>query len=424
MKLLPIIFLAIFCFYFFLFRNRVWFHHDDFDFLVGSANFNFSYLVAPHNEHFLPIFRILYYSEYSLFGLNFTPFFIISILLHLFILFVLYKITNILTTKKFYAYLAVFLFTINSTFFEVILWSTSQQLLLSSLFIGISFLAWLKYRQKKTNNWLITSSISSILAAFSSGFGVLYPLFISIVSIFDKKINKLGKLFFILSALLTLVIFWYFAGKSLTVVTKQSLSLNDFPHVIYFILIGLIEGMLSRFFWAPFTPSRIAKTDLILMPVLNISILIFLIYLLSKTGFKKGKNLFMKVVLASLSLFPYLAISLGRYPYGAKAAMSERYVYLPLFFFILFLIYQLSLLKQTTFLKKIIMLFTFWIILSHGVFFYLSGLRWTKQPLQSKKYMLSLGRQMKLGPVKADCKIPFYIKAKIEPCSKFLPILK
>lgn len=415
---------AIFSFYFFPFQDKVWFYHDDFDILLGSINFSLKNFMTPHTEHFAPFSRLLLFWEFQLFSLNFKPYFMVSLILHSIVLYCLWLIVREITRKVFFAYLAVVLFSINSTFFEVLLYSTEQSLILTTILIALSFLFWLKNRQQKKIIYIILAGINSLLAAFCFTIALPYPFIMFFISFFDKKSDKRIKIMFLVVCLLILPIFIIFAGKSLASVIQEPLSLQYLSKICLFAFTGLMEGLLSRFFYAPFTPSRSANTDLTLLPILNSLIFLVLFYLIKKTFKKNREALFIKLSLIINIVYPYLMIAFKRYPTVFKGAMAERYVYLPLFFFIIFFVYLLQQLKITFRYKRILFVFAFYILTTHAFFFYQKALVWTIRPQKTREFMLNLKAQIKNNRLDKECLLPLYVKSKTEPCSYYVKLLE
>lgn len=397
-------------FYYFPFSRLTWFYHDDFDFLLGSFSFNLKYLLSPHNEHFLPVFRILFWLEFLLFKFNFKFYLLVSILLHLSVLWLLFLIVKKITKKNFWGFLAVFFFGFNGNFYEVILWATGQQILLCCFFMALSFLFWLKYRQKKQPLIILGIFASTLLSAASFGVGALNGFSLLLTSLIDKKSDKKLKITLMIQFLLMTILFLNF---------KLATGLN-LAKMLYFAWVGIFQGTLSRFFYAPFAPSRTTGADLWLMPVLNIFIIIFL-WLLFKIKTKKDKVIFYS--LALFSLYPYLLTSISRFSGGAKGAMAERYIYIPLFFIIILIIYQLSFLKPTKLLKKIIFIFLIYFLITQCLVFYYRSWQWLQRPIQAKKFFSNLQTVYLSGKNLCNCQLPEEIKPGKQSCLFYQKLL-
>ena len=414
MKWLLIFFLLIFCFYFFLFKDRVWFFNDDFDFLVGNLNFSSIYLFLPHNEHFIPIHKLLFHVMFSFFSLNFTPYFILSVCLHLLNLLILWFIIKRLTDNKFFAYLAVLLFSVKVTFFEVIL-QNNFSALFCSLFMGVTFLFWLKLRQKPEIKYLLII-ISSLFAAFLSFSVALgYPLVLAFISYFDKKSAEKIALIFLALEIVMICVYFYFNGG-------ESFSLwPSFIQISLFLYTGLVEALTLRFLF-PLFPTRFLGLNQVLMPFLIIVSFLFLGLIFILSSLKSKEKLFLKIVLLLNIIYPYVLMSLKRAGLSPKEALAERYAYIPLFFLVIFIVYQLSLLKPKKWYKTVYLIFIFYFLAAQSLVFYKRSYIFTKQMIINKKFFLQLKEKVKNNQVEETCKIPKFANGRQDPCSRYLKL--
>lgn len=415
MKWLLIFFLLIFCFYFFLFKDRVWFFNDDFDLLVGNLNFSPTYLLLPHNEHFIPIHKLLFYLMFSFFGLNFTPYFVLSICLHLLNLIILWLIVKRLTNHKFFAYMAILLFSVNVTFFEVIL-QDNFSALLCSLFMEIAFLFWLKLRQKPEIKYFLITIFSSFVAALSFSVSLGYPAVLGLISFFDQKSSKKNALIFLALELIVICIYFYFNFG------RQHFLWPSFSQIFLFLYTGLLEALTLRFLF-PLFPTRFLGLNHVLMPFLIIISFLFLGLIFILSSLKNQEKLFLKIVLIINIIYPYAIMSLKRAALSPKEALAERYAYIPLFFLVIFFLYQLSLLKQKKWFKVGYLIFIFYFLTTQSIVFYKRSYIFTKQMIINKKFFLQLKEKIKNNQVEENCKIPPFANGRQDPCSRYKKLL-
>lgn len=421
MKLLTVLFPLIFLFYFLTFKDRVWFFHDNFDSLVESLNFSVSSLFSPYNEHFTPIPKLLFHFVFLLFGLNFTPYFILSICLHLLNLFVLWLIVRELTRKNFFAYLAVLLFAVNVTFFEIILWINFSAIMVC-LFVGLAFLFWLKFRQKKNKSYLFLSIASAWAAAFSFTIGLICPLVLAILCFLDKKSGKKAGIPFVFLTLIVFMLFFYFSKENINTGHSQIFNLPSIFQIISFIYTGLTQALLLRFFFALY-PTRFLALNHFLLPFLLIITLFFLVLISFFSGKTKEVS-FLKIALLVNIIYPYAFISLVRSNLGAQGALAERYAYFSLFFLVIFLVYEMSFLKQQLWLRMAYIIFIFYTLTTQGLVFYKRSFIFTKLMITNKIFFLKLSEEVKNNKVEADCKIPKFPNGRQDSCSRYIKLLK
>jgi len=401
MKWLSVFLLIIFAFYFFLFKDRVWFFNDSFNDLLDASQTPLTFILSPYNEHWIPISKIFYLILFKLFKLNFTYYFIISILLHLLNILVLYKISKFLTKSNYFSNLVLFLYSVNVNFFEIILWGTFD-ILLCTLFIGLAFLFWLR-------NKLSLSVIFAICAALSNGMGLGYPLVLSFLSLIKGKSDRRKAIIYAISGFFILSLYFIFS--------KQNLDGVNFIKIFYFLYIGLVYGLFLRFFF-PLFPTRFLVLNNLILPILIASIVIFSYLIFTKT------KLFLKITMLVNIVYLYLIISLKRATISPWEAVAERYQYIPLFFLIIYLVSQLSLLKKQKWLKPFCIFFVVYYLLTQSIVFYKRGFIFTKTTLANKIFFSELARKVKKGEVEPDCKTPAYpATPKNNSCSRYFPLL-
>ena len=423
MKLLAVFFLIIFVFYFFLFSQRVWFHYDDFDFLLGSANFSLNYLFQPHNEHLLPLFKAVFFLQYSLFGLHFMPYFVVLICLHLFNLFVVWLIVRQLTRNRLFAYIAVILLAVNVSYIEVVLWATSLQMMFCSLFIGLAFLSWFTFRQKNSRGYLWMAGLASVLAALSQGIGLAYPFVLATLSFIDRKTGRKVGLFFSLIGLVMVSIFLYLAHQNLDIVQNETITPLTLPKIGMFLYIGLKKALFIRFFYPLFTLSYLGL-GILHKRLLTFVAGILLLLLFIRSSPKNKDKFFLKVALLIHLIYPYAFISLKRAAISPGLALADRYTYIPLFFLVILFVYLLAGLRQTVWLKIFSLFFTAYIISSQIFAFYYRARLWTQQPLLSKEFFRQLAQKAQGNDLGPECKTPKSLNGRSESCLKYKKLLR
>lgn len=405
---------GLFCFYFFLLRDRVWFFNDDLDSLIQLTRSSLNSIILTQSEHFIPIPKLLFYAIFRFWGLNFTPKFIISILLHILNLFVLYKIVSKLTKNNFSSLIALILTSINVNFYEVIPWGTFD-IMLCLLFMLLSYYFWLVNREKNEFKYFSLSIISSFLAVFSNGMGIVYPLVLFAFSIFDPK-KKNIKYPYLFTGLGALIIYYLFSLKNVSV------NIINIGKVIQFLYIALVDGLLLRFFY-PLYPTRFAKLNAIALPLLLITILFALAYLFFQNS-KKREKLFLSLTLIVNFIVTYFLISLRRAGISPWEGLAERYHYIPLFFFVIFFIYQISFLKLSKLTGKIIVAFSIYILLTQSVVFYKRAYIFTNLMLTNKLFFHDLKLKITKGSIEKDCKIPKFTTGRQDNCLRYVDLLK
>lgn len=173
-----------------------------------------SFYFAPNVGHYNPLSIALNHTLFSIWGMNYSGFLILSLALHFLISFLVYIFSrNFFDRKSVWPYITASLFAITATHFEATSWVianiATQMSTLAGLVSVIYYFKFIKLNKVKYFTFsLITLFISLLFKEVTIG---LFPLFIVIYFIFKSKkyINKsniiiasLGLLYIILRALM------------------------------------------------------------------------------------------------------------------------------------------------------------------------------------------------------------------------------
>lgn len=124
----------------------MFFHQDDIGLLVILEKTPFKQLLfTSFAQRFAPIYWLIVFLEYKLFGLNFTPYVMVVVFFHILNCFILGKIVYKLTGRKVYVLVAILLFIINISYTEPILWLSAQGEVMAATFLGLGFYYWLDF---------------------------------------------------------------------------------------------------------------------------------------------------------------------------------------------------------------------------------------------------------------------------------------
>src|SRR6185295_1366600 len=96
-----------------------------------------SFLFNSYGEHFLPLNLLNHYLLFKLFGLNYIPFQISTLLFHVATVFVLYKIIVEETNNKHVDLFSTIIFGISAVYIEDVLWSQGISSVASALFVAL-----------------------------------------------------------------------------------------------------------------------------------------------------------------------------------------------------------------------------------------------------------------------------------------------
>lgn len=331
-------------------RNRIYFLWDDVEFLLRLRNPNFQEFFLPHQYQIHPIFNFAYWLQIHLFGVNPRAFLIVSTLFHVFNIFLVFQLIKKLTKSDFLSLLASVFVSFNKSFFTVVFWPsmfstvllTTWLLLCSNLLVGL----WKKF----SNSKMISLFFLLILASFTQGFGVGVGFIFAIaVFLFWKKRREKLTLIWVtgIAGLLPLFIIAPLALREMRQDQIVSFSWLRLFNFMYFVAVGISQTIISRFFLPGFIPNIYSRSNVFVMILLPFVVLSYFTFVILRK-FKNGeeKQLLPFFIFGSFTLVPFIIASIGRSKTGALAALAERNMYVPFFFFILALVYSLSLLKS------------------------------------------------------------------------------
>ena len=127
--------------FFGVFAGTTWVQKPSrFSFFGDSWDVLYSFLLdprtiwQPHNEHFIPLFKIFYFLQYRLFGANHLGYMLVLYLVHSLCAVFVYRIGRAMRLSYWSSIAAALIFSFNSVFWEVIGWSFEQSFALGVVF--------------------------------------------------------------------------------------------------------------------------------------------------------------------------------------------------------------------------------------------------------------------------------------------------
>jgi len=128
--------------FFGVFAGTTWVQQPSrFSFFGDSWDVLYFYLIdprsifQPHNEHFIPLFNILYFAQYKLFGAHHLDYMLVLYLLHSLAAVFVYRIGRQIQLPYWSSITAALLFSFSSVPWEVLGWSFEQQFGLGVVFL-------------------------------------------------------------------------------------------------------------------------------------------------------------------------------------------------------------------------------------------------------------------------------------------------
>lgn len=394
----------------------MFFFQDDIGLLIQLTTIPFwQFLITPQAEHFAPVLHLLSFLEYRLFHLNFTPYLIIVILIHLLNCVVLEKIVYMLFRSRLLSIIAILFFSINLTYTEPFLWFSAHGVVLSTLFLGLSFYSFYKFIKSEKLFYFYSSIIFIFLSGFSFGVGIALGLVFAIVTFIWKGKNK--KRYFPQTAIIYTIagLFSYFIGPIIAqnkldrVVPLITNPVKDTILYFSFIIAGVARGVVGRFFLPGFEPRHFQIIPTVISFLPFILICLFVIWLFMAKIKRQDK-----LVLITLSVFifyPYVWAGFLRSHFGLKQALAERYAYPSLFFFSILLVMMVKQLIDRGFIRsyKLIAVFALGMVTLQSLLFIRNAILFEERPLETKNYFGKLQEVFRKNEIILDLPLPSYI---------------
>lgn len=328
-KILWLIYSAILFFILFFLLKKTFFFHDEWVFLNRLIKSPVDFIFTQHNGHFMPVFNLIYFIEYSFFKLNYQFYQLFVLIFHFANAYLLYVIVAKVTKNKYFGLLSFFIFITSSMYWEILFSASTFQIVLFMFFVGLSIVYYINFIERKELKYLTFSSIFTLISIFTWGGGFIYPFSFLLIYIFKKilkeKVSIQELIFSLTNIIISILTFFIFV--------KQASGSINIKQVVSFMLDSIRWLVVSFYTTSP----GLLK---IFVLITALFIILFRKVFFVKTirdqflfKIKESRSIFF-FSLANLLLI-YLLISFSRYSFGSELARSSRYTYVPLFFLII-----------------------------------------------------------------------------------------
>ncbi len=161
----------------------------------GSFSEVFLNAIAPSGTHYTPLATIVIYLMFSIFGLNYPLYAIVSIILHILASLLIFSLAKAIFGNSKLAFCAMILFGVSSAGFQATSWPIADiSTHFSTIFGFLSLILFFKFMQKIKKHLLIFSLITLLISLLfkenTIGFFILFPAMLFIFS----SINKSSKI--------------------------------------------------------------------------------------------------------------------------------------------------------------------------------------------------------------------------------------
>lgn len=386
-----LLFLLGFTFFFYSSSLTCGFVFDDFN-LVKNNPFlrgikSVSYLFSHFFSVYRPIRTLSYLLDAKIGGMDPLYFHLFNVLYHLLAVFLIYRLLLLLFGERRYSLLATSIFALHPIHVDAVTYISGRRDVLSSIFVILSLIFFIKYKKTQKFYWWIFIFISIFLGIFTKEMAFSAPLLIFLVDFFffngEVKRSSLLKMFFktlrrgilyysifLLGGIFYLykIIFHtsisgrthYWGGNFLTNVLTVSKVFVYYIYLLFFPF-NLRGDYYYYTFPISFSPGDVLGWGALLL----IMVLIYLAYYFYKRG---------NVKLSFLISFFFISLLPVSHIIPHHELMAEHYLYLPSLSFALFLSYLYERYYKRWFLYLFILL-----LIVYGVKVYHHSLNYRDQ---------------------------------------------
>jgi hypothetical protein len=170
------------------FRRELFYNLDEFDVITQFSEQGSRAIFHMHNEHFMPLFFLIYFFQTKLFGISYGSLVVISTLLHAITAFLVYRflcLLSISSGKHFQIRVLALFWMLSSVHIEVLNWPFTQQSIVSEIAAILAMMSALKFLRNTRPVSLFFFVILSVAAGLSFGNGIRLPLIISGLILFE-----------------------------------------------------------------------------------------------------------------------------------------------------------------------------------------------------------------------------------------------
>ncbi len=302
-----------------------------------------------------PMEKMYFYSMYTVFGFNPTPFHVVSVITHWLVTVLVYILSKrLLAGRKFPAFVVAVIFMLLSSHTEDIYWISASGHLFVALFSLLAVIFYDNYRLHKNKLQLILSLLSALLAPMFHESGVVAALLVFVYAIIidwhliSKKLSKIWT-YLLLLIPIPIYLFMRIYAKSIWSTGDYSYNLAKLPYNFFGNLIGyIVTTFVGLSFVSTYSSIRdYGKTHVLVVGIIILVLLgiLFALYL----TLRKTRN-FWNFKLICLGLMFFVVPLL---PFVGLGNMSPRYEYLASFGLILLIVYIIERLFTAVKLKNV-----------------------------------------------------------------------
>ncbi len=310
---------------------------------------------------YLPMTMLSYMLDYQLWELDPSGYHVTNLILHILNAILAFLLLNLLLKDRIASFMCAFIFALHPVQVESVAWVSERKNLLSSLFFFLSFISYLKYKDRKKISLYLFSVVLFLLALLSKPSVVVLPLLLIAYDYFHSsgpgKVRLKNKIpFFVLSLVFCIITLYFYKGTLAgTGYYGGSFSAN------FLTMISVFLDYLRLIFYplnlsAIYTPN-ICKSIFhpkVITSIILLALLLVYLYFTIKRKHPSGFWIlwFFIIMLPVMNLIPIPTI------------YNDRYLYLPILSFpaLFYLILSPLILRKKVLKSAAVLIFSFVVI--------------------------------------------------------------
>jgi len=287
---------------------------------------------SEQNNFYRPLQEFSYMIDYFLWGLDPIGYHISSIFFHILLACAVYFLGIKLLNNKIASFIGAIFYAAHPVHTEAVTYIAGRADILGALFFCLSFIFFIKYREKHHNRDNILSIVFFLLSVLSKEASFVFPLVISIYILMDiKKQNKFEVKDIIAPILPYLIISAVYIFARTTVLDfSAGLPVTEIQRSPFIMRCITSMKVFAMYFWVLFLPFNLHMERSVDIPkqfvpfdfiiaVIVIAVFVFLFRL----SYKKRHISFFLLAWFFIGLIPVSNI------YPINATMAEHWLYLP-----------------------------------------------------------------------------------------------
>lgn len=215
------------------FQQDEWYAFGEFIGLNSNIN-SISYNIFQSTYHFAPLGRLALILVFKIFSLNFTPYALTSIVLHLISTFLVWNLSYLVTKKKIIAYISSLFFAVGYNAFQGVGWAPAMiPSHLAIIFSLVSLTLFYKYLLNQKMSLLYLSILNLFISVLFKELAVGFIFFYPLLYLYkERKIKKIPSIIFLSTGFFYMVLRFLPLAFGITS-TDSTVGLNRIDYLIY-----------------------------------------------------------------------------------------------------------------------------------------------------------------------------------------------